>query len=201
MPATMREPAVDGPLLEACQQGDREAFRALFEAWQDRVYSLALHFTGDEATAQDIAQDVFLKLFARIGQFRGDSAFGTWLFRLVANACMEEHRRRRRFTPWPLAGRPAGRRVSAEHPVRSPAEGRPQEDRIERRQVREAVQAAVAQLSPKLRLPILLRYLGEMSYDEIAELIGCTKGTVASRLNRGHRALARRLASLRGGVL
>lgn len=200
MPATKREPALDGRLLEACQAGDREAFRALFEAWQDRVYSLALHFSGDDATAQDIAQDVFLKLFSRIGQFRGDSSFGTWLFRLVANACMEEHRRRRRFAlPWG-ADRTA-QRVVRDGSVRSPVERRPQEDRIERRQVREAVQGAVAQLSPKLRLPILLRYLGEMSYDEIAETIGCTKGTVASRLNRGHRALARRLAALRGAAL
>ncbi|HKQ97393.1 MAG TPA: sigma-70 family RNA polymerase sigma factor [Candidatus Polarisedimenticolia bacterium] len=191
---------MDGRLLEACQAGDREAFRALFEAWQDRVYSLALHFSGDDATAQDIAQDVFLKLFSRIGQFRGDSSFGTWLFRLVANACMEEHRRRRRFAlPWG-ADRTA-QRVVRDGSVRSPVERRPQEDRIERRQVREAVQGAVAQLSPKLRLPILLRYLGEMSYDEIAETIGCTKGTVASRLNRGHRALARRLAALRGAAL
>ena len=78
-----------------------------------------------------------------------------------------------------------------------PAALRPQQDRIERRQVREAVQGAVAQLSPKLRLPILLRYLGEMSYAGIATVLGCTAGTVASRLNRGHRALARRLASLR----
>ena len=201
MPATMREPAADGPLLEACRQGDREAFRALFEAWQDRVYSLALHFTGDEAAAQDVAQDVFLKLFSRIGQFRGESAFGTWLFRLVANACIEEHRRRRRFMPLAAAAGSVARHAAGENGMRAPVGSRPQEQRIERRQVRDAVQAAVAQLSPKLRLPILLRYLGDLSYDEIAEVIGCTKGTVASRLNRGHRQLARRLAALRGSAL
>ncbi len=162
----------------------------LFETYKDRVYSLAVHFTGDEAVAKDIAQDIFLKLFLRIGQFRGEAEFGTWVYRLVANACMDEHRRRRRLVP-----------LTAESGLKHPEENRPQEKRFARRQVCERVQAAVAQLSPKLRMPILLRYLEELSYEEIAAVLGCSSGTVASRLNRGHRELARKLASLRGSVM
>src|SRR5215210_6518251 len=86
-------------VIEACRSGDREAFRQLFETYKDRVYSVALHFFGgDEATAADITQQVFLKLFSKIGQFQGDAEFTTWLYRLTTNACIDEQRRRRRFT-------------------------------------------------------------------------------------------------------
>jgi len=185
----MGDRAVDVCLVEACRRGDREALRVLFEAYKDRVYSLAIRFTGDEAAAKDITQDVFLKLFSHIGQFRGEAELSTWLYRLVSNACMDEHRRRRRLVP-----------LTGERVERHREERGPQEIGFARREVRGAVQSAVSELSPKLRLPILLRYLEDLSYEEIATALGCTKGTVASRLNRGHRALARKLASLRGAL-
>lgn len=186
----MRDPDADGRLLEACQQGDRDALRALFDAYKDRVYSLALHYTRDHAAASDIVQEVFLKLTTRLERFRGDARFGTWLCRLVVNACLDERRRRWRLVPF-----------GPEDGARQAVERRPQEEILARHQIREAVQAAVARLSPKLRLPILLRYLEGLSYEEIAAVLGCTKGTVASRLNRGHRDLARRLGSLRGSLM
>jgi RNA polymerase sigma-70 factor (ECF subfamily) len=185
----MSDPGVDGRLLEACRQGDREALRVLFDAYKDRVFSLAVHFVGDETAATDVAQEVFLRLFSRIGQFRGEARFDTWLFRLVANVCLDEHRRRRRLAPLP----PEGDTAWPEGP------GSP-ERRLAERQMRDTVRAAVARLSPKLRLPILLRYLEDLSYEEIAAVLGCTKGTVGSRLNRGHRELARRLGPLRGSL-
>jgi RNA polymerase sigma-70 factor, ECF subfamily len=182
----MGDPLDDGSLLEACQQGDREALRALFEAHRDRVYSLALHFMGDRTAAEDITQSVFLKLFGGAGRFRGDARPGTWLYRLVANACIDEHRRRRRLVP-----------IAAASDRLLPASDRPQEESLASEETGEAVRAAVVRLPPKLRLPILMRYLEGLSYGEIAAALGCSKGTVASRLNRGHRELARRLESLR----
>jgi RNA polymerase sigma-70 factor (ECF subfamily) len=177
-------------LIDACRLGDRDAFRELFETYKDRVYSIAFHFTGDESTAKDVTQQVFLKLLTHIHQFRRDSAFTTWLFRLVANTCMDEHRRTRRFLPYEpesLGGEPAadavGDAVVLEHEVAA------------------AVRAAVGHLRPKLRLAILLRYFEGLSYEEMAESLGCSKGTVASRLNRGHRILAEKLAHLNGGPL
>lgn len=176
---------VDADLLRACQRGDRHAFRVLFEAYRDRVYSIALHFTGDSAVAADVTQDVFVKLFHAIGKFRFDSDFGTWLYRLVANVCMDEHRRRRRWLP-------------LEDVFMSPS--RSQEKAAMRSEMSGAVQAAVARLAPRLRLPILLRYVEGLSYDQIAGALGCSKGTVASRLNRAHKILARRLSYLRNQV-
>jgi RNA polymerase sigma-70 factor (ECF subfamily) len=160
----------------------------LFEACKDRVYSIALHFTGSENAAEDISQDVFLKLFHVIRGFRGESDFRTWLFRLVVNACMDETRRRRRFVP--IEGNCA---VPAAHSSVHPTD-------LLKKEVANQVRQAVLELAPKLRLPILLRYVEDLSYSEIAEMLKCSMGTVASRLNRGHKLLARRLAHLRGAL-
>jgi len=153
---------------------------------QDKVFSIAVYSNGgDRALADDITQQIFLKLFTAIQQFRGESEFTTWLYRLVVNACMDERRRRRRLLPWgeTMAMKKAGER-------------KPQEKQYARLEVAEAVQAAIGELKPKFRLPILLKYIEGLSYEEIASVMGCSKGTVASRLNRGHSQLAKRLAHL-----
>jgi RNA polymerase sigma-70 factor, ECF subfamily len=187
--ALMSEQAIDGRVIKACQEGDREAFRLLFEAYQDRAYSIAYHFSGDEAMAKDMTQQVFLKLFTSIRQFRHDAEFTTWLYRLVVNVCLDEHRRRRRFVPF------------GEAPERSHGVARrPVEEHYRRRELAGEVQAAIAELKPKLRIAILLKYFEELSYDEMAQVLGCSPGTVASRLNRGHRMLAEKLAHLRGAL-
>jgi RNA polymerase sigma-70 factor, ECF subfamily len=180
------EQLIDGRVIEACQQGDRAAFQLLFETYKDKVFSIAVYSSGgDRAVADDVTQQIFLKLFTAIRQFRGDSEFTTWLYRLVVNACLDERRRRRRLLPW-------GETVA----MRNPGEKKPQEKQYARLEVAEAVQAAIGELKPKFRLPILLKYIEGLSYEEIASVMGCSKGTVASRLNRGHSQLAKRLSHL-----
>src|ERR1017187_140080 len=98
----------DRDLIEGCRRGERDAFRALFETYQDKIYSIALRFSGDEAQAMDIAQDTFLKLFSSMAEFRGDSTFGTWVYRLVVNSCLDYKRRSRRGIPLET-GRAPGR--------------------------------------------------------------------------------------------
>jgi len=179
----MAQQIVDGRVIEACQQGDRDAFQLLFETYKDRVFSIAVYSAGgDRAFADDVTQQIFLKLFTAIRQFRGDSEFTTWLYRLVVNACLDERRRRKRWLPW-------GETVA----MSNPGEKKPQEKQFARREVTEAVRGAIEELKPKFRLPILLKYIEGLSYDEIASVMGCSKGTVASRLNRGHKQLAKRL--------
>ena len=180
------EQLIDGRVIEACQQGDRAAFQLLFETYKDKVFSIAVYSSGgDRAVADDVTQQIFLKLFTAIRQFRGDSEFTTWLYRLVVNACLDERRRRRRLLPW-------GETVA----MNNPGEKKPQEKQYARTEVAEAVQAAIGELKPKFRLPILLKYIEGLSYEEIATVMGCSKGTVASRLNRGHSQLAKRLSHL-----
>ena len=185
----MAERIVDGQVINACQHGDREAFRLLFEAYKDRVFSIAVYSLGDRAVAEDVTQQIFLKLFTAISQFRGDSEFTTWLYRLVVNACLDERRRAKRFVPW-------GDTVA----ISNPGDKKPQEKQYARREIAEVVQGAIGQLKPKFRMTVLLKYVEGMSYDEIAEVMGCSKGTVASRLNRGHTELAKRLGHLRTAV-
>jgi RNA polymerase sigma-70 factor (ECF subfamily) len=185
--AIMSDHQTEAEMIEACKQGDRDSFRDLFEAHKDRVYTIAFHYSGNEAMARDVTQQVFLKLFTSITQFREDSHFTTWLYRIVANACTDEHRKRRRFVPF-----------SPEIEVRHMTEQGSQESRFHRKEVAESVRGAISELTPKLRLPILLKYVEGLSYDEIAETLDISIGTVSSRLNRGHKMLAQKLGHLRG---
>src|SRR5690349_5299205 len=181
----MAEQLIDGRIIEACQQGDRSAFQLLFETYKDKVFSIAVYSSGDRAVAEDVTQQIFLKLFTAIRQFRGDSEFTTWLYRLVVNACLDERRKSRRLIPFETTAA-----------MEEPAEKKPQERQYARFEIAEAVRLAISELKPAFRLPILLKYVEGLSYEEIAEVMNCSKGTVASRLNRGHSQLAKRLAHL-----
>jgi len=183
----MSDSRSEAEIIDACKQGDREAFHSLFETHKDRVYSIAFHYSGNEATARDVTQQVFLKLFTTINQFREGSQFTTWLYRIVANACMDEHRKRRRFVT-----------LDSEIDIMDIKTRGSQVERIYRREIAESVRRAIGELTPKLRIPILLKYVEGMSYDEIADALGLSMGTVSSRLNRGHKMLARKLEHLRG---
>jgi RNA polymerase sigma-70 factor (ECF subfamily) len=181
----------DRDLIRACQQGDQEAFASLFEANSDRVYSIALRYAGDQAAGMDIAQDTFLKLLSHIRQFRSESSFDTWLYRLVVNSCLDHQRRKRKLMPM-LDGL-----LDVVHAAHDTVL-----HQLLRRERQEAVQDVVGKLPPDQRIVVILRYMEELPYEQIAEVVGCSTGTVASRLNRAHKVLERRLAHLRrrGGV-
>jgi len=180
--------SIDDRTIEACQRGDSEGFRLLFEVYKDRVYSIALcYFNGDEASAHDVTQQIFLKLLTHITQFESRSAFSTWLYRMVANACLDRKRALRRFLS-----------LDSSHAHELPAGRKSMEERVIRREMEASIQSAISGLRPKLRMAILLKHFEDLSYDEIAAVLGCSKGTVASRLNRGHQILAQKLSHLRG---
>ncbi len=170
-------------LIEACQRGERDAFHALFETHKDRVYSVALRYSGDPAAAMDIAQDTFLKLFSAIRDFRGQSRLDTFLYRLVANSCFDQKRKDRRLLPL-VDEIAATLRFSGASPS----------EQLLRNERNSHVQSAIARLSPELRMVVVLRYTEGLAYEAIAEVLGCAAGTVASRLNRAHKILERKLA-------
>jgi RNA polymerase sigma-70 factor (ECF subfamily) len=174
-------------LISACQRGDRNAYHELFQSYKDRAYSIALRFSGDPATAMDITQETFLKLLSHMGDFRGESKFDTWLYRMVANCCLDHQRRRARWVPFlesMLEVWTAPRENALDHLMEAEFAGE--------------VQSSVAKLPPDQRMVVVLRYTEVLSYDEIAEVLGCSPGTVASRLNRAHKTLERRLRHLKG---
>ncbi len=181
----MIEKRIEPDLLAACRRGEREAFESLFAANQKRVYSVALNFFGgNEASAKDVTQQVFLKIYTNLDTFRGDAEFTTWLYRITVNACLDEQRRSRRFVF--LTDFFGELRVK-----KTP------DETVQRREISDEVQKAVATLKTKFRLPILLKYVEGLSYEEISKILDCSMGTVASRLNRGHKMLADKLGHLR----
>jgi RNA polymerase sigma-70 factor (ECF subfamily) len=175
------DPALPG-LLEACRTGDREAFSRLFELYGDYVYGLARHLARDEGAAADAAQEVFLKLLTRITQYRGDAPFRAWLARIVVNCVRDVQRSSSRWT-------------SLEEREQASPLPSPRDEEAEAAERFEAarVRAAVARLAPRHRRLIVLRYTGGLSYEEIAAALGLSPVTVASRLSRAHRRLAREL--------
>ena len=175
--------ANDREVIEACQRGDYDAFRLLFETHKDRVYSIALRYSGDAAEAMDIAQETFLKLLSSIQDFRGDSSFESWLYRIVVNRCLDQQRRGRKLMPFIEDMLDAAENALS---------------KLLRAEVENDVQAIVGKLPPEQRIVVVLRYTEGLSYEEIAAILNCSKGTVASRLNRAHSVLERRLSHLRG---
>ncbi|MEO8096438.1 MAG: sigma-70 family RNA polymerase sigma factor [Acidobacteriota bacterium] len=172
-------------VLEACQRGDQNAFRDLFESHKDKVYSIALRYAGSHSAAMDIAQDTFLKLMDRIGQFRGDSSFDSWLYRLVVNSCLDYRRRQKRWMPMLEEFFDSFR---AHEPTAL--------QEMVKDEMQQQVQDVVAKLAPEHRMVVVLRYTEGLSYEEIADLLQCSRGTVASRLNRAHKILERRLGHI-----
>lgn len=181
---------IDRRVIESGRRGDREALRLIFDQYKDQVYSTALYyFRGEEAAARDVTQKVFLAVLTRLEAFRGASELSTWLYRVTLNACVDEHRKQRRYRPIE-EDRERHERPSAADPPDSS---------MEKEEERLAIRSAVASLNPKIKAAVLLRYFSDLSYEEMAEALGCSAGTVASRLNRGHRILARKLGHLRPG--
>ncbi len=175
-------PHVIEDVIEGCRRGDEDAFRELFETHKDKVYSIALRYAGNQAVAMDIAQETFLKLMSRIQQFRGESSFDSWLYRLVVNCCLDHRRRQKRLQPLVDEFLDVFRA-----PQQSALEG------LEKEEMQAEVQRVVSHLGPEQRIVVVLRYTEGLSYEEIAEILGCSRGTVASRLNRAHKVLERRL--------
>ena len=180
---------VGAEILDACRRGDRDAFRALYETYRDRVYSIAYYYChADIDAANEVTQQVFVKLMREVSRFRGESAFSTWLYRLVVNACVDRSRRRRKD--------------AVEDPIVLERIATPssQEQLFAQHEVAASVQQAIATLPAKLRAAVLLRYFEDLSYADMASALNCSIGTVASRLSRGHRLLAKTLSPLRSAA-
>lgn len=181
-PSRRSPPEPDAELLRRLVARDREAFERLHALYAEFVHAVATRF--DPSTAADVSQEVFLTLWQRIDRYEERARFSTWLFRVVANAALDAGRRRRRRPESPLdegSDHAAGERPRIAIPLFGPATATSPEERID-------LAAALATLSPKLRLPLVLRFWGGLDYDEIGKVLGLRSGTVASRL---HRALDR----------
>ncbi|MBX7222231.1 MAG: sigma-70 family RNA polymerase sigma factor [Blastocatellia bacterium] len=179
----------DEELVRKVLTGHREDFALLYERYYHKVFRLAAGMTGS-STAEDLTQEIFLRLFQKLGQFAGQSRFSTWLYRLAVNHCLNA----RPQTAMKLVPDSEVELSQVVAPNSRP------EDRLQEREMQEQVQRALLSLQPKLRLVVILKDMEGLNYDEIAERVGCSPGTVASRLNRGRSLLAEKLRHLRGNL-
>ena len=165
-------------LISRARGGDREAFGALVEQYRDNVYRLAYRMCGNAYDADEAAQEAFVAAWRALPNFRGDAKFSTWLYRLTTNAAIDVMRREKRHQ---TVG--DGEMIEVADDADSPQET------VERTEQQEAVQEALATLSEEYREVLLLRYMEELDYAEIAEVLQLPSGTVKSRINRAKAAL------------
>jgi len=160
-------------IIARARRGDADAFEQLVVAYRDQVFRLALRMCGNEADADEVAQEAFLSAWKALPNFRGDSQFSTWLYQLTSHAAIDLMRRgKRQSAPEDIT------EVSAPDPGPSP------QQQAERSETRQAVRDAMGQLSPEYRQIVVLRFLQELSYEEIGAVLKLPPGTVKSRLNR-----------------
>ena len=176
--------AAEEALVRRAQAGDRDAFRSLYQAYQDRVFATAYRIAGDRETAADLAQEVFVKVFEELPGFRFGSRFSTWLYRVAANHAINKASETARHAR-------LNERVAREKSSVAPAAPAARD-----RFADERVQAALGGLSVKLRVVTVLRYLEGLSYEEIAEALDLSVGTVKSRLFLAHATLKEALNDL-----
>jgi len=176
----------DAKLVERCLAGDDAAWEELVKTHTRRVYSICYRFTGADSEAQDITQEVFLRIFQTLKSFRaGEGSFTVWLTRLTRNLLIDNYRRnkKQRVTDSLEDQLPV---LEERATVTTRADGR-----VEGREASEILQAALQRLSPELRETVVLRDLEDLEYREIADVLKVPEGTVKSRLNRGRAELAK----------
>lgn len=160
-------------VIAACQQGDARAFREVFDLYKDRVYALCRHMAGNAEDAEDLAQETFAAAFQNIGTYRAEAAFGTWLYRIAANRCLNRLRQRR--------PEEALERFPVTAPDPSP------EDLMVRKELNGHLEAAVAGLPEHLRLVFVLGTLEGMRYKDIADICHCSEEAVKMRVHRARK--------------
>lgn len=178
----------DRATIVAAQQGDRDAFKVLYERYRDRVYNIIFYSMGDELRAEDVLQIVFVKIYQGLPGFRFEASLATWIYRIALNESLNQQRgRSAQHVPFEAL-------LGSDEELDSGAAADLQHAEGERREI---VHRALMELSPKLRAVVALKYLDGLSYEEIASVLECSPGTVASRLNRALTQLEARLRPLR----
>ena len=201
--ATHRDESIDDQeLVDLARGGDDAAFRTLFERYHRRAYALACGVVRNPDDALDVVQEAFIKAHRHLGKFEGTSSFYTWLYRIVMNLAIDHIRRTKRVRTVDfndaLNHQEADMvgddsllpKILDENPGRT----------LLRKEMREHIGAALADLSDNHRAVLIMRELEGMSYEEMAQAMKCSKGTIMSRLFHARRNMQKRLLELMGGV-
>jgi RNA polymerase sigma-70 factor (ECF subfamily) len=192
--------ADDQSLVAACRLGDRQAFKSLMQRYQRKVYSVAYGFLRNQEDALDVVQESFIKVHRYLGNFEGNSSFYTWLYRIVTNLCIDHIRKNKRHRELEFDdglrhdGEDGGMAALPLSSLGDPAQV------LQRREILDAVQDGLQYLSDKHRAVIIMRELQGMSYEEMAQAMKCSKGTIMSRLFHARRNMQKLLTERLGYV-
>jgi RNA polymerase sigma-70 factor (ECF subfamily) len=187
-----REAEEDRVLVERAQQGDKQAFRQLVDRHQRRAFAIAIGLVRDEQDAREIVQEAFLRVYRNLDRFKGGSAFFTWLYRIVTNLAIDLMRKPARREA-ELFDNPSVADEADSFSFVARIDGADPLDVVRRRELAARIQEALAELPPYHRSVILMREVEGMSYQEMAEAMQVSKGTIMSRLFHARQKLQRAL--------
>jgi len=188
-PSSAPTDAIDA-LIQRCLAGDQQAWEEIVRQHRRKVFNIAYKFTGKHDEAEDLTQDIFLKIFKSLHTFDRRANFQTWLVSVSRNLCIDHYRSVRKERETIDRDVDAGELTPAASTPSAYAE-------LEQRGRVELLRRAMAELQPTLRSAVMLRDLQELSYQEIADRLQLPEGTVKSRINRGRTELARQIQRLR----
>jgi RNA polymerase sigma-70 factor, ECF subfamily len=178
-------------LIKNFQQGDTSAFGELVLRYQDKIYNLCRYMLGNAHDAEDAAQDVFLKAYQALPTFRPEASLYTWLYRIATNTCIDYRKK-------PLFESLFGYSGEGERLVHDRASDAPSPEKLyQSKQIGRALQESLGKLSPKLRAIIILKEIEELSYEEIADTLEISMGTVKSRIARAREELQKLMMKFR----
>lgn len=178
-------------LVAKSKKGDVAAFEELISGYEKKAYNIAYRMMGNEEDAKDMAQEAFIKIYKSIKNFREESSFSTWLYRIVTNVCLDEIRKRKRNETVPLE-------ISIQNDdgaahIELGADKETPDDIYERIEKRQLIFNAINSLSEDYKTVIVLRDVQGFGYEEIASMLNCSLGTIKSRINRARNALKDKL--------
>jgi len=185
----MKHKNVDNAIVQRAAEGERDVFKHIYNVYNEKIYNLAYYMLGCENEARDVTQEIFIKLFTSLHQFKYESEFSTWFYRLSINTCLDYIRREKRRT--------TGNTRNIEMDSIADTVTEPVDSLVMRKQITKDIEDAIQSLSPKIRSVMVLRLIDGFSYEEISRILNCSVGTVSSRLNRGYKTLGKALFHLR----
>ena len=194
-PAGSPVPGDDRALVARAQAGDRAAFRTLFERYQRRAYALAFGVVRNQDDALDVVQDAFIKAHRHLDKFEGQASFYTWLYRIVMNLAIDHLRKHRRQRPVDFTDAALDEAVSEDALLPKIIGGNPGRALLDK-EIRNRIADALGGLSENHRAVLVMRELEGLSYEEMAQAMGCSKGTIMSRLFHARKNMQRQLVDL-----
>ena len=181
----------DFSLIARFKDGDHSSFEDIVRKYQDKIYNLCRHMLGNAHDAEDAAQDVFLKAYQALPKFQPEASLYTWLYRIATNTCIDYKKK-------PVSESLFGDSGEGERLVHDRASDAPSPEKLyESKQIDHALQEGLGKLSPKLRAIIILKEIEELSYEEIADTLEISMGTVKSRIARAREELQKLMKKFR----